>query len=337
MLPITGPKGRLSFEGMVADGGNATRGDTMSGWTQPPDAAGNPAGGDDSWLCRPAFSDGSLRAGAARAWSGGGAAPARADKSQLLFRTVETEVIPRLMLLHRDAGRQPKPSVARQPVRIEEQEVVALCELSLQAQEPAHAFVVALLERGAALEVIYLNLLAAVARRLGDLWTDDRCTFTDVTIALGRLQRIALDLANDRRLPHSERGAGRRALLVPAPGEQHTFGLSLVCEYFRSSGWEVWSDSTTVHEALSKLVRDHWFDVVGFSVGVDQRVEPLAELIRSIRKISRNRAVRVLAGGPLLVTRPEAVAQLGVDASAADARQAMLAAERLVAMRDEGR
>ncbi|HTP70649.1 MAG TPA: cobalamin-dependent protein, partial [Burkholderiaceae bacterium] len=91
---------------------------------------------------------------------------------------------------------------------------------------------------------------------------------------------------------------------------------------------------TTAHEALIELVRDHWFDIVGFSIGNERRIDSLSETIRAIRKISRNRAVRVLVGGPLMIQRPELAARLGADATALDARQAMLAAERLVATRD---
>ena len=297
----------------------------MSGWTQPPESSGASPAADEAWLCRDL----------PPATSGAGLIPTREvepEEARLLLRTVETEIIPRLMLLHRRSAHRAKP--ATPALRIGERDVIALTELVLSGHQPAAEFVVTLLRRGASLESIYLELLAATARRLGELWCADRCTFSDVTIALGRLQRIVFELVEGERLPHSDGGSGHRAMLVPAPGEQHTFGLTLVCEFFRSSGWEVWSDSTTAHEALIELVRDHWFDIVGFSIGNERRIDSLSETIRAIRKISRNRAVRVLVGGPLMIQRPELAARLGADATALDARQAMLAAERLVATRD---
>jgi len=299
----------------------------MSGWTQPPEGSGTLPASDDPWHCHDLPGAALRRVTPPYPSDDAGSEPGR-----LLLRTVETEIIPRLMLLHR--GGKPTPARSKAHLRIGEHEVMSLTDLVLKAHEPAADFVTSLVRRGAALEAIYLNLLAAVARRLGDLWSADLCSFTDVTIALGRLQRIAFDLVDGDRLPRSDGGAGRRALLMPVPGEHHTFGLTLVCEFFRSSGWEVWTDSSAKHEALVELVRDHWFDVVGFSIGNDRRIDPLAELIRAIRRISRNRTLRVLVGGPLLVQQPELAARLGADASAHDARQAMLAAERLVAARD---
>ena len=47
--------------------------------------------------------------------------------------------------------------------------------------------------------------------------------------------------------------------------------------------------------------------------------------------------VRVLVGGPVLLARPDVAAQVGADATALDARQAILEAERQMAARDEGR
>jgi hypothetical protein len=99
----------------------------------------------------------------------------------------------------------------------------------------------------------------------------------------------------------------------------------------------VYGEPPTTDEALVELVRVRWFDVIGFSIGNDRRIELLAALIRAIRKTSRNRSLRVMVGGPLLLARPQVVALVGADATAPDARQAMLAAERLMAMRDEGR
>ena len=61
---------------------------------------------------------------------------------------------------------------------------------------------------------------------------------------------------------------GRRVLLLPGPGEQHTFGLSMVAEFFRRSGWEVVGGTGPESLDPVRAVRDEWFDVVGISVGV---------------------------------------------------------------------
>jgi MerR family transcriptional regulator, light-induced transcriptional regulator len=258
--------------------------------------------------------------------------------SDSLFRTVETEIIPRLMLLHRqDSDAQRGDGASNDRVSVRASQVLEFAALVLSDRESAEAYLQNLLRRGVDFEALCLQLLAPTARHLGELWNADLCEFTDVTIALSRLQGLVRYLSVGARRPQRAGGRGHAALLVPVPGEQHTLGLTMVCDFFRSSGWDVWADTPSSPEALLALVREHSFDLVGFSIGNDKRIQALGELIRTLRSTSRNRAVRVLAGGPLLIERPQIAALVGADGTAADARQAMLEAERLVAARDEGR
>lgn len=260
------------------------------------------------------------------------------DAADTLFRTVETEIIPRLMLLHRqDGGAQRGLGASNDRVSIGPSHVLEFCDIVLDSRERAETYLQNLLHLGVDLEALCLQLLAPTARHLGELWSADLCEFTDVTIALARLQGLLRFLSVDTRMPRQAGSMGRTALFAPAPGEQHTFGLTMVCDFFRSSGWDVWTDTPSGNDALVALVRDRRFDVVGFSIGNDRALQALAELIRAVRTSSRNRAVRVLAGGPLLIARPQIAALVGADGTAVDARQAMLEAERLVAARDEGR
>ena len=258
--------------------------------------------------------------------------------SDSLFRTVETEIIPRLMLLHRRDAEAPHPSSASDDrVRVQPGQVAEFASLVLNDRDSAEAYLQNLLRRGVDFEALCLQLLAPTARHLGELWTADLCEFTDVTIALARLQGLVRYLSIGARRPQRAGGVGRLALLVPVPGEQHTLGLTMVADFFRSSGWDVWTDTPTSAEGLVTLVHEQRFDVVGFSIGNDRCIQSLSELIRTIRARSRNRKVRVLAGGPLLIERPQIASMVGADATATDAKQAMLEAERLVGARDADR
>jgi len=196
---------------------------------------------------------------------------------------------------------------------------------------------------GMSLDAIYLDLLGPAARHLGVLWEEDRCDFTQVTIGLGGLHRILRELSPQFRSGIecadadvnssgiSGVNSGRRLLLVPASGEQHSLGLMMVADFFARAGWDVWGGETPAGGELFRLVRDQWFDVVGLTVGCERRLELLGADIRSLRATSRNRAVRVMVGGPVLVTHPEYAAVVGADGMALDAREALRVAERLVA------
>jgi MerR family transcriptional regulator, light-induced transcriptional regulator len=65
------------------------------------------------------------------------------------------------------------------------------------------------------------------------------------------------------------------------------------------------------------------------SVGSEARLDQLAATICAIRRESRNRAIGVLVGGPILVEKPELAVMVGADATAADGPQAVLRAEHI--------
>ena len=193
---------------------------------------------------------------------------------------------------------------------------------------------------GLRLEAIYLELMAPAARHLGELWEDDRCDFTDVTIGLGAMHQILRELSPQFRSEVDCEGgsnipsvnSGRRLLLVPASGEQHSLGLMMLADFFARAGWDVTGGDAPAGGDLFRLVRDQWFDVVGLAVGCERRLDLLAADIRTLRATSRNRDVQVMVGGPILTGHPEYVDVVGADGMAGDARQALQVAERLVAL-----
>lgn len=246
-----------------------------------------------------------------------------------LFRTIETEIIPRLMLAHAPAKECPTlpdldaggPDAAT---------VIEFTRLVVEQDgEVAAAYVEALRAQGTPLETLYLKLITPAARRLGELWEEDLCDFTEVTVGLWRLQQVLRGLSPAFREEDHQPATGRRMLLVPAPGEQHVLGIIIVGDYFRRAGWEVWGEPPATCDDLPGVVRNEWFDVVGLSVGCEVRVEILAAEIRAIRKASRNPDIGVMVGGPLFNQYPELVGEVGADATARDGREAVLRAASL--------
>ncbi len=257
-------------------------------------------------------------------------APSR-DRT-LLERTIEQQIIPRLMMVHRG---ETAPTAAL-PVDADERlasmpdDVANLSRLVIgRDREAAFAYVQALHERGMSLEAVYLQLLAPTARILGDMWTADMCDFTDVTVGLWRLQQVVHKLSPSFAEDHETKRRERRLLLVPEPGEQHTFGLIMVAEFFRRDGWDVWDGPVSSRQELLSLVQREAFAVVGLSVGVDSRLDELATTIRLIRQVSRNPAASILVGGQPFISNPERVQQVGADATAIDGQQAVYRANVL--------
>jgi MerR family transcriptional regulator, light-induced transcriptional regulator len=152
----------------------------------------------------------------------------------------------------------------------------------------------------------------------------------NVTIGLSRLQQVLRSLSPAFENELEQWQHGRRALLVPARGEQHTFGLFMLEEFFRRSGWDVWGGCATSTKDLVAIVRSEHIDIVGFSLSCDGSLEQLAVDIKAVRKASRNKAVGIMVGGPAFIGHPERVDLVGADATASDGRQAVAYAQKFL-------
>ncbi len=255
---------------------------------------------------------------------------ARSSRVALLNRVVEKEILPRLALSRASTGAERTATHMTT-----ENDTTELVRLLLGREEEGAGTFIAMLElRGATPTSLYLGIVTQAARRLGQLWEDDRCDFAQVTISLGRLQQVVRALS-----PRFQAAAITPSthpdtiILLPAPAEQHTLGLVILSEFFLREGWHVIGGPVSVGYDAATAVGNTWVDIAGFSLGSASRVEGLTACIRSVRKASRNRYLFVMVGGPLFLEHPELVSRVGADTTAPDAMAAVRQARGLLSMR----
>ena len=248
-----------------------------------------------------------------------------------VVKTIKTriipDIIPKIVLALLKAPSPVEAESAEQNIACPIEQFAALA----LGHEDGAAFghVEVLLAQGMSVESIFLDLLAPAARHLGTLWDSDAADFASVTLGVSRLQRIMRRLG-ESFFDEGSRGGGESVLLTVIPGEQHSFGLSMVAEFFRRAGWNLCTGPFSTHQELTSLVHNHWFDVVGFSVSSDRRLDELKRGIDDIRRNSRNRSVGILLGGPLVIAQPGLVAAMGADMISADATTAPQQARGLI-------
>jgi methanogenic corrinoid protein MtbC1 len=249
-----------------------------------------------------------------------------------LARAIETDVIPRLVQAHRPQSGQTFEIPLSLTATISDDEVQRFVGHIIDDSETVIAAAAAQWRnRGLAVETLYLELLGPSARHLGTMWEEDLCDFSTVTVALGRLQRLMREWSPAFGAEVDHPPHGRRALFVQPGDEQHSFGLSMVAEFFRREGWDVLGGVGGAVTDPSAKVRDEWVDIIGFSVGSDSRIPWLKETIRAARAAARNPDLVVLVGGPPFALRPELVDEVDADGTARDGREAPHMAERLMA------
>ncbi len=260
---------------------------------------------------------------------------------EALARTVEREVIPRLLVAHK-----PLPPPAPIPVQsgwVSDVDIVEFTGLIANRElKEALARIALKRSEGVSLEAVYLDLLIPSARRLSDLWEADLCHYEEIAVGLLRLQQVLHELSPVFTIEKQCRARGRKALLLSAPGEQNMLGMFMVTEFYRCvaseffyrAGWEVWRTPPTSRSQLRGILSTQWFDVVDVSASCEARLPALSIDLAEMRKASRNAHVGMVVDGPVFHDHPEFLSRVGADASGSDPRDTLAQAEMLMALRE---
>lgn len=263
--------------------------------------------------------------------------PSDLPENYLLAQIIERDVIPRLLLATQAStrtqaaspGPRPAPSAAPQSAaRLAE--ILASLAINSDAASMG-AEVDSLLSAGMTLPELYRDVLGGAARQLGELWVEDRCSFLDVTIGLTRLHGVLRDTASRYEVPAKPARVAHRIHLAAAPGETHTFGLSMIEELFLHAGWHVTCDTSGAPAPTLRLLANERIDVLGLTIGCTQCYEPLVALVGNARRVSCNPGLGVLVGGAFLQAEPELCQQIPGVTLVLDAMEALQAAGRAIA------
>jgi MerR family transcriptional regulator, light-induced transcriptional regulator len=237
-----------------------------------------------------------------------------------LASTIENVIVPRLLMNHLAAEELAKHFT----ISLDANAVESFAELTIRDDPRAASDLVRrMLDRGIAFETILMDLLAPAARILGEKWVADSVTFVDVTIGVARMHRILREFNGIPERLWNTSGSGHRCLLMPVPGEQHTFGIRMVEEFLMRDGWEVDNRFPASDRELADTVNSASYDFIGFSLMGETLIKPLIESIKVVRTKSLNRHVKVMVGGMMFAEQPELRDLCGADAYAADAVSAV--------------
>ncbi len=260
-------------------------------------------------------------------------APSSNELTHLLNKTIEAQIIPRLLMQH--GHNRPDVDSRKTGVPISSDEVKHFAELLIHSSNDiCLGYIQALRLEGRDLNEIYLDLIAPAARRLGCYWELDEQSFTTVTLALGRVQRIMQELSPDFRNNESEyKTLSGKALLFAMPHSQHTMGVLMLSEFFIQAGWDVMTVSNPSSEEILSLCRDQAFDIVGISISYELQWDAMQELVQAIRQCSANSQVGIMAGGALFNAKPELMNQCNADICTLSAPDAVIAAENILKSR----
>jgi methanogenic corrinoid protein MtbC1 len=160
-------------------------------------------------------------------------------------------------------------------------------------------YITELLNLGMGIDLIVLELIPRIARKLGNQWASDSLSFAEVTIATGRLQKLIYSLDHLYQETRTSPTTTHSILVTAAPGSHHTLGPLILSNYFTWAGWSVLSESAPSERFIETTVTSKSLTAIAVSIADYDQLDRLPKLIQSIRNKSLNPAIIVLTGGSL--------------------------------------
>jgi hypothetical protein len=240
-------------------------------------------------------------------------------KRRTVLRTVRDHVVPELLRRHQPATAQQRPAPDPWPENLPTQ---LACMSRNTDPEPARQMLHGLERSGVRAEALRDRLLPAAAQAVEEAWLQDRCSGFDRTLGLCHLRAFALELTSRMGPSPSECMGGRVAFW--SPEQDHVAFAPILHEcLLRRAGWTIDKLEGT---SVAQVVRHHRLRKVDLLICTVHRKDLLDEIrgaLRSVRRLSRNRRIRILGVGRALESSELTLPQLAVDAVMPEPEDAM--------------
>jgi len=188
-----------------------------------------------------------------------------------------------------------------------EEEINKLTNLLLDTQEGSFELAITVLKtHGASIDYIVLELIPAIARKLGEQWEDDSLSFADVSIGVNKLERVIYKLDYLFQANQLDRQQNKAIFITGFPGSQHSLGSLIFANFLIFSGWQVHRPNQVNLDSIIHGVSSKALQAIAISVSTSEQLEQLPSLIDLLRQKSQNPKIIVLIGGPLYNKMPDA-------------------------------
>ena len=184
---------------------------------------------------------------------------------------------------------------------------------------------------GVPVQDIYLQVFQPVLRETGRLWQIRRLSIAQehyvtasTLIFISRLHQQILSSGSITR---------RRGKVLVAgcvSDELHDVGIRMVADFFELDGWDTYFiGGNTPAQSMLEAVHDRNADVVAVSSTMASHIRVVHYLVRSLRADPKTGKVKIIVGGYPFTLVPDLWKQLGADAYAGNAGEAVAIANRL--------
>ena len=131
-----------------------------------------------------------------------------------------------------------------------------------------------------------------------------------------------------------KRDRGTSAIAAGVGAELHGLGIRMVADFFEMDGWDTYyTGANTPARSILELAQVRKPDVVALSTTMSRYLPDVEYLIRSLRADRSTSGTKIIVGGYPFRIVPDLWKQIGADAVAGTADEAVAVADRLVPVR----
>jgi MerR family transcriptional regulator, light-induced transcriptional regulator len=194
----------------------------------------------------------------------------------------------------------------------------------------ASQLVLQAVDQGHSVENLYLHVLEPAQAEIGRLWLANEISIAEEHLSSATVRRLMSQLIG-QTLPRPP--VGKTVLTAAVAGNRHDLGTQAVADFFEIDGWR------TVHlgadvpaEALLEVLELVAVDLLALSAALAVQLPAMRDAIVAVRGNPHCQGLKILVGGQVIGDSQELARQLGADACAADAQQAVGLGRRLVGL-----
>jgi methanogenic corrinoid protein MtbC1 len=198
-------------------------------------------------------------------------------------------------------------------------------------REKAWAGIAQAVTSGVPVRDIYLQVFQPVLWETGRLWQIGKAGIAQEHYVTASIL-LFISRLHDRIHPAGSKTGRQGKTLVAGcvSDELHDVGIRMVADFFEMDGWYTYYiGGNTPAQSLLEAVRDQHADVVALSSTMAFHLPAVHYLVRSLRADPKTRKVKIIVGGYPFNIVPNLWKQVGADAFAGNADDAVAAANRL--------
>ena len=181
---------------------------------------------------------------------------------------------------------------------------------------------------GMPIQDVYLYIFQRTQQEVGRLWQ-----INQITVAQEHYCSAATQLVMSLLYPRIFTGErnGLRAVATSVGGELHEIGIRMVADFLEMEGWDTYylGANAPVDTVLEALL-ERQADLLAVSATMTFHLPQVENLIDQLRQDEYGGRIPILVGGRPFTIAPDVWQQVGADGTAADAREAVQAAAKLV-------